>query len=111
MKKSLSVFMIMIGIVFSARAHSDDWSNGQWGVIGGAIGYVIGRSQVPQQVIIQPSSYGVIHTPVYPNWSAPRYYRLPDPPYIGVAPLFEEHWQYEPYCQCQVKVFNQIGWR
>lgn len=110
MKKSMLLLILLVTVI-PAKAHSDGLSGGQWGFIGGALGYVIGRSTVPQQVIIQPGGYDVIRIPMYPNLTAPRYYRLPDPPYYGAAPIFEERWEYEPSCQCQVKVHNQIGWR
>lgn len=111
MKKLLVVLLTLLSVSIPARAHGDGLSGGQGLFIGSALGWVIGRSMPPQQVIIAPGDYNIIRIPIQPNLTAPRVYTLPNPPYYGAQPLFQESWQYEPTCQCQVKIINQIGWR
>ena len=111
MKKILIVVSILLCTSIPARAHGDGLSVGQGLFIGSALGWVIGRSMPPQQVIVSPGEYNIVRIPIQPNLTAPRVYSLPNPPYYGASAIYEERWQFEPTCQCQVKIYNQIGWR
>jgi hypothetical protein len=62
-------------------------------VIGGTIGYVIGRQTQP----------------VYNNY--PQVYNLPQVPNYGATPIYERRTQWDPNCNCYVVVYNQIGWQ
>ena len=113
MKKIIVALLALSALGASAHGHAYNGLSGNQGLlIGGAIGWVVGRSMPPQQVIVQPGQYQIISIPMYPNMTAPRVYQLApsDNPAL-VTPVYEEKWQYEPTCQCQVKVYNQIGWR
>lgn len=113
MKKFICGIIVAMSIAVPAHAHGPygGLSGTQGLLLGGAIGWVVGRSAPPQQIIIQPNDYNIVRIPLEPQLTAPRVYSLPNAPYPGAAPVYEERWQYEPSCQCQVKIFNQIGWR
>lgn len=112
MKKLIVGLLALSALSVSAHGHAYNGLSGNQGlVIGGALGWVIGRSMPPQQVIIQPGQYQIINIPLQPSLTTPRVYQLPpsDNPALR-NPVYEEKWQFEPSCQCQVKVYNQIGW-
>ena len=107
MKKLIVALMISAGICAPAQAN-DPWAAG---LLGGLLGYTLGRSASPDVVVVQ-SGYPQVWVPLQPRMTSPRVYRLPpspDPRYQ--IPLWEERLQYEPSCNCYVKVFNQIGWQ
>jgi hypothetical protein len=111
MKKFIVTILALTALGASAHGHAYNGLSGNQGlIIGGALGWVVGRSMPPQQVIVQPGQYQIISIPMYPNMTAPRVYNLGAPPYPGARAVYEERWQFEPTCNCQVKVFNQIGW-
>lgn len=80
-------------------------------VIGGIIGYSMTPRQ-EQAPIVQYGGYPQVYVPVQPQLTQPRVYNLGyPPPFPGARPFYQEIWQFEPTCQCQVKVYNQIGWQ
>lgn len=107
MTKLLATLLLSIGVSTSALAN-DAWTAG---IIGGAIGYVIGKSASPDVVVVQ-SGYPQVWIPLQPRMTSPRVYPLPpstDPRFQ--RPIWEERLQFEPSCNCYIKIYNQIGWQ
>lgn len=112
MKKVIVGLLMAVSVALPVHAHGYNGLSGNQGlVIGGALGWVIGRSLPPQQIIVQPGQYQIINIPLQPSMTAPRVYQLPPTDNPAFRPVYEERWQYEPSCQCQVKIYNQIGWQ
>ena len=107
MTKLLTALFLSIGI--SAPAIANDYWTG--GLIGGAIGYVLGKSADPDVVVVQ-HGYPQVWIPLQPRMTSPRVYPLPpstDPRFQ--TPIWEERLQFEPSCNCYIKIYNQIGWQ
>jgi hypothetical protein len=96
MKKLLASLSILAASAVHAGPHNHGHIGGHnvWPlVIGGTIGYVIGRQTQP----------------VYNNY--PPVYNLPHAPRYGATPIYERRTQWDPNCNCYVVVYNQIGWQ
>lgn len=117
MKKILTVFAL---VALSTSAVANHGHHGHHGHSGNAwiaplvIGGIIGYSMTPRQEQAPIVQYGnpQVYIPVQPQLTQPRVYNLGyAPPFPGARPFYQESWQFEPTCQCQVKVYNQIGWQ
>lgn len=107
MTKLLAALLLTIGVSVPAHA-TDPWTAG---VIGGMLGYTLGRSTSPDVVVVQPG-YPQVWIPLQPRMTSPRVYALPpstDPRFQ--RPIWEERLQFEPSCNCYIKIYNQIGWQ
>ena len=99
MKKLIASLALVSTSVFAQHHHSPHIGGyGVWPLlIGGTIGYVIGKQNQPAPVYSPP--------PVYNN--TPPVYNLPRTP----QPIYERRTQYDFDCQCYREIYVQIGWQ